>query len=101
MLPLPDLTPSTPATTRATTPPTAPENALARSAAALETAFLAEMLKAAGHGRVASVSGKNEEDPFASFMADAQAQAMMARGGIGLASHIERSLEMQRQEVPE
>lgn len=98
MLPLPELTSSIPAPARATRP-TEPEGTLARSAAALETAFLAEMLKAAGHGRVASDNGG--EDPFASFMADAQAQALMARGGIGLASHIERSLEMQRQEVSE
>lgn len=79
--------------------PGMPENPLARSAKALETAFLAEMLKAAGHGRVSPDGG--EDDPFASFMADAQAQAIMARGGIGLASHIERALAMRQQEVAE
>ena len=100
MLPLSALTPSSHATTPAARPD-APEGALARSAAALETAFLAEMLKAAGYGRIASGSGSGEENPFGSFMADAQAQAMMARGGIGLASHIERSLAMRRQEVSE
>lgn len=77
----------------------APGSALAESARALETAFLAEMLKAADYGRIASGSGGGEENPFGSFMADAQAQAMMDRGGIGLARHIERSLANQSQEV--
>ena len=80
---------------------TRPENPLARSAQALETAFLAEMLKAAGHGRVAPDADGGDEDAFASFMADAQAQAMMARGGIGLASHIERALAIRQQEGTE
>lgn len=66
---------------------------LRRSAEALETAFLSEMFKAAGIGRQAeSMNGGVGEEHFASFLADAHARAMVARGGIGLADHIERSL---------
>ncbi len=69
---------------------------LRRSAEALETAFLAEMLKSAGFGTEASTG--EAEQPFGSFMADAYAEALMARGGMGLASHIERSLAMRQTE---
>lgn len=66
---------------------------LRRSAEALEAAFLSEMLKAAGLGRAPdSMNGGQGEEHFASFMADAHAQALMARGGIGLADFVERSL---------
>jgi len=67
--------------------------ALRRSAEALETAFLSEMFKAAGIGRPPeSMNGGAGEEHFASFLADAHARAMVARGGVGLADHIERSL---------
>lgn len=66
---------------------------LRRSAEALETAFLAEMLKAAGVFRPSEAMGGGEgEEQFTSFIADAQARAMVARGGLGLADSIERSL---------
>ncbi len=75
------------------TPSPAP---LRSSAEALETAFLAEMLKSAGIGTDGGTEAA--EQPFASFMADAYAEALMARGGIGLASHIERSLALRQTE---
>lgn len=83
------LTPEIPLAQRANPAPTA----LRRSAAALETAFLSEMFKAAGIGRPAeSMNGGAGEEHFASFLAEAHARAMVARGGVGLADHIERSL---------
>ena len=72
-----------------------PPGALRRSAEALESAFLAEMLKSAGAFRPAeSFGGGAGEDQFTSFLADAQAQAMVARGGIGLADSIEHALRL-------
>lgn len=66
---------------------------LRRSAEALESAFLAEMLKSAGLVRASdTMNGGEGEEQFVSFLADAQARAMVARGGIGLADVIERSL---------
>lgn len=68
-------------------------SALRRSAEALETAFLSEMFKAAGIGRPPeSMNGGAGEEHFSSFLAEAHARAMVARGGIGLADHIERAL---------
>ncbi len=70
-----------------------PYTSLRRSAETLETAFLAEMIKATGLGRPAEVTGGGPgEEAFSSFMADAHARALMARGGVGLADHIERAL---------
>jgi len=67
--------------------------ALRRSAEALESAFLSEMFRAAGIGRSAeSMNGGAGEEHFASFLAEAHARSMVARGGIGLADHIERAL---------
>jgi|JI7StandDraft_1071085.scaffolds.fasta_scaffold1401762_1 Rod binding domain-containing protein len=77
-------------------PPTlsiSPPTPLRRSAEALESAFLAEMLKSSGLVRASSeMNGGSGEEQFASFLADAQARAMVARGGIGLADVIERAL---------
>ncbi|MCB1408002.1 MAG: rod-binding protein [Rhodobacteraceae bacterium] len=75
-------------------PPSAsPATAIRRSAEALETAFLSEMLKSAGVFKPSESFGGGEgEEQFTSFFADAQARAMVARGGLGLADHIERSL---------
>lgn len=70
-------------------------SSLRRSAEALETAFLKEMIMAAGLGRPPELAGGGEgEQVFASFTADAYAQAFMARGGVGLADHVERALTM-------
>ena len=68
-------------------------SALRRSAEALETAFLAEMFKATGIGlSPEGMTGGAGEEHFASFLSEAYARAMVARGGIGLADQIERSL---------
>ena len=75
------------------TGPLAPPTPLRRSAEALEGAFLAEMLKSSGLVRASeALDGGEGEDQFTSFLADAQARAMVARGGIGLADVIERAL---------
>lgn len=74
--------------------PSAPDP-LRASAQALETAFLAEMLKNAGVFRAAETFGGGVgEEHFTSFMADTQARAMVARGGIGLADSIEQALRL-------
>ena len=77
-------------------PPLAPASAptpIRRSAEALESAFLAEMLKSAGLVRASGeMNGGEGEEQFVSFLADAQARALVARGGIGLAGIIERAL---------
>lgn len=66
---------------------------LRHSAEALESAFLAEMLKSAGVFRPSnSLGGGEGEAQFVSFLADSHARAMVARGGIGLADSIERAL---------
>jgi Rod binding domain-containing protein len=66
---------------------------LRRSAEAFEASFLAEMLKTAGVFKPAEgFGGGPGEDHFTSFLADAQARAMVARGGIGLADSIEQAL---------
>ncbi|MCB1391295.1 MAG: rod-binding protein [Rhodobacteraceae bacterium] len=74
---------------------------LRRSAEALEAAFLAEMLKSAGAFRpTEGLGGGGEgEEQFASFLADAQAGAMVARGGIGLADSIEHALRLRAGQV--
>jgi peptidoglycan hydrolase FlgJ len=66
---------------------------LQRTARALETAFLSEMLKAAGTARPAEgMDGGPGEAQFASFMADAQARALVAAGGLGLTDAIATAL---------
>ncbi len=85
------ISPSLPPTPAAQTP-------IRRSAEALESAFLAEMLKSAGVYKPSESFGGGEgEEQFTSFLADAQAKAMVARGGIGLADQIERSLIARQQ----
>jgi len=55
----------------------------------LESAFLAEMLRTAGLGKPPEgFGGGIGEEQFASLLADEQARAFTARGGIGLAEHI-------------
>jgi Rod binding domain-containing protein len=79
-----------------TTPPITPNprpDSLRRSAEAFEASFLAEMLKNAGVFKPAEgFGGGPGEAHFTSFLADTQARAMVARGGIGLADSIERAL---------
>lgn len=70
-----------------------PASRLRASAEALETAFLAEMLKSAGVFRPSETMGGGPgEEQFTSFLADTHARAMVARGGLGLADSIERAL---------
>lgn len=60
----------------------------------LEATFLAEMLKHAGLGQARDAYGGGiGEDQFASFLADSQAQAIAARGGIGLAETLFNALK--------
>lgn len=78
--------------------PVPPASPLRQSAEALETAFLAEMLKSAGVFKPSETMGGGAgEDNFTSFLADVHARAMVARGGIGLADSIERSLIARQQ----
>lgn len=75
-------------------PPASERGALRQSAIAFEAAFLAEMLKSAGVGRIPG----QEDDPFASFLTEAHARAMVERGGLGLAARIEAALSRQMAE---
>ena len=75
-----------------------------QSAEALESAFLAEMFKAADMFRPVEGlgNGGEGEEQFASFLADEQARAMVARGGLGLADSIESALRLRAQgHIPE
>lgn len=77
-----------PPPTAARPDPLAPLRAQAR---ALETAFLAEMLKSAGTARM----GPGDDAPgsaFEPFLAEAQARALVQRGGIGLEEPLVRAL---------
>jgi peptidoglycan hydrolase FlgJ len=61
----------------------------------LETTFLSEMLSHAGMGKAqGSFGGGIGEDQFASFLRNAQATAMVDRGGLGLAEHFFQALMM-------
>ena len=73
---------------------TAGEHAPLRNAAEkLEAAFLAEMLKASRFGETPTEFGGGiGEDQFASFLRQAQADAMVRAGGIGLAEQLFQSL---------
>ncbi|WP_223428854.1 rod-binding protein [Tateyamaria pelophila] len=77
-------------------PPKKPSNDVALRSAAekLEATFLAEMLKAAGLGESRSAFGGGEgEDQFSSFLVQAQAEEMVAAGGIGLAEALFNALK--------
>ena len=59
----------------------------------LESAFLAEMLKAAGVGKASeNFGGGVGEDQFASFLREAQAREMVHAGGLGLAVHFDKAI---------
>jgi peptidoglycan hydrolase FlgJ len=79
-------------------PPPAPipPDRLARiraQAQALETAFLAEMLRSAGTVRMGSgLPDQSPEAPFDPFLAEAQARALMAAGGLGLTESLVSAL---------
>ena len=68
--------------------------ALRRAAQELESGFLAEMLKHAGLGKARDAFGGGPgEDQFASFLTRAQADAIVAGGGIGLAESLYHALK--------
>lgn len=68
-----------------------------RAARDLETAFLAEMLGSAGMASLPQgFDGGPGEAHFASFMTEAQARAMVAAGGLGLAEILAGALAEQR-----
>ncbi len=70
---------------RPQTAPAAPDPLL-QAAQRLEAGFLAELLKSAGAGSAPSAFGGGAgEEQFASFLLEAQAERMVAAGGIGLA----------------
>lgn len=72
----------------------APPDRLRGAATRLETAFLSEMLKAAGLGKPrASMGGGAGEEQFASFLREAQAEAITRRGGVGLSEILFNALK--------
>lgn len=67
---------------------------LRQAAEKIEAGFLAEFLKSSGFGQTSpSFGGGIGEDQFASFMRQAQADAMVRSGGIGLVEPIYQSLK--------
>ena len=65
------------------------QSALRAAADALESSFLAEMLKEAGVGKPPEgFDGGAGEDQFASFLVEKQADAIVRAGGIGLSDSI-------------
>lgn len=79
---------------RAGPPDPAGRSDLRDAAARLETAFLAEMLGAAGLGAPRGATGGGVgEVQFASFLRQAQAAALVGGGGIGLAESLFRALD--------
>lgn len=70
-----------------------PKATKASTAQEFEAVFLAEMLRAAGAGKAASIFGGGVgEDQFSSFLIDEYARKMAARGGIGIAEMVLRSM---------
>lgn len=66
---------------------------LRHRAAELETAFLSQMLAAAGLDETrGDFGGGAGEAQFASFLRDEQAKAMVDRGGIGLTESLFRAM---------
>lgn len=86
-------------TASAPAPRTAANPELMKAAQELETAFLAEMLNAAGLATAReSFGGGAGEDQFASFLAREQARVMVQAGGIGLSESIYHALREQENE---
>ena len=64
-----------------------------QAAQELEVTFLAEMLKTAGFGKpVEAFGGGAGEEHFSSFLVQAQAEAMVQAGGIGLSETFYKAL---------
>lgn len=73
--------------------PKVPETAMQEAARSLEAAFLAEMLRHAGLGTGEGPwQGGAAAAQFASFLRGAQAEQMVAAGGIGLAESLFRAM---------
>lgn len=73
--------------------------ALRVAAQKIEATFLAEMLKAAGFGETRAANGGGAgEDQFSSFLVQAQAEEMVAAGGIGLAEALFDALKERQNE---
>ena len=69
------------------------EMQLRSASRALETSFIAEMLKSTGLGKTRdSFGGGAGEEGFASFLVTAQAEKIVESGGFGLAEQIFQSL---------
>ena len=67
---------------------------LRAAAQKLEATFLAEMLKSAGMGETRDAfDGGAGEDQFSSFLVQAQAEEMVAAGGLGLAEALFEALK--------
>lgn len=67
---------------------------LRKVASKLEAAFLSEMLKSAGFGEARNAFGGGAgEEQFSSFLREAQAEAWVNQGGIGLAEALFESLK--------
>ena len=77
--------------------PLTDEARLRAAAESLEAGFLSEMLKSAGIGATPSAFGGGAgEDHFSSFLRDAQAQQMVAAGGLGLAESLFEAMMVRR-----
>lgn len=73
---------------------TARDTALRARAQELESVFLAEMLRHAGSAKPPEAfGGGTGEDQFASFLRQAQADAIVRKGGLGLAESLFESLK--------
>jgi peptidoglycan hydrolase FlgJ len=86
-----DITP--PATAPGRDPATRRNDPLWAKAQALEATFLSEMLGYAGVGTPSdSFGGGIGEEQFASFLRERQSQAIVQKGGIGLAESLFNAL---------
>lgn len=71
------------------------DSKLRSAAQKLEATFLAEMLKSAGLGAPRDTFGGGiGEDQFSSFLREAQAEEMVAAGGIGLAEALFEAMKV-------
>ena len=88
------VTPDTAGVALARKPTTQADAELRAVADQLEAGFLAEMLKSAGFGQARdSFGGGAGEDQFSSFLVQAQAEKMVAAGGIGLSESLFQALK--------
>jgi len=93
-----DITPPSPIRPLTHSPQSRPDDPgderLRAAASALEANFLAIMLGAAGFGAARDAFGGGVgEEQFSSFLVEAHADALMRRGGIGLAESLFESLK--------